>query len=67
MLCLQLTSVPPGTPNPGLNKCVELKTNKVINDERGDNIFHKKLLKHWAQSFLLGIPVSSPQLSTNLP
>ncbi|EKD04237.1 enzyme regulator [Trichosporon asahii var. asahii CBS 8904] len=58
-----------GTPNPGLSKCVELKTNKVINDERGDNIFHKKLLKHWAQSFLLGIPDrrGHPVLSAQLP
>ncbi|WVF65405.1 hypothetical protein IAT40_000132 [Kwoniella sp. CBS 6097] len=45
-----------GTPHPGLNKCVELKTNKVIYNEKQDNIFHKKMLKHWAQSWLLGIP-----------
>ncbi|OCF35706.1 protein RAI1 [Kwoniella heveanensis CBS 569] len=45
-----------GTPHPGLNKCVELKTNKVIYNEKQDAIFHKKLLKHWAQSWLLGIP-----------
>jgi hypothetical protein len=36
---------------------VELKTNKVIDSEKADHIFHKKLLKHWAQSFLLGVPV----------
>ncbi|KAL1407664.1 decapping endonuclease targeting mRNA [Vanrija albida] len=45
----------PGTPNPGLSSTVELKTNKVIESERHDAVFHKKLLKHWAQSFLLGV------------
>ncbi|TXT13195.1 hypothetical protein VHUM_01596 [Vanrija humicola] len=45
----------PGSPNPGLEACVELKTNKVIESERHDAVFHKKLLKHWAQSFLLGV------------
>ncbi|BEJ00674.1 hypothetical protein CcaverHIS631_0505310 [Cutaneotrichosporon cavernicola] len=47
---------PVGSPNPGLDATVELKTNKVINSERADKIFLKKLLKHWAQSFLLGVP-----------
>ncbi|WWC63877.1 uncharacterized protein I303_106482 [Kwoniella dejecticola CBS 10117] len=46
----------PGTPHPGLEKCVELKTNRVIENEKQEFIFHKKLLKHWAQSWLLGIP-----------
>lgn len=46
-----------GAPNPGLDACVELKTNKVIDSDRADMVFHKKLLKHWAQSFLLGLPV----------
>ncbi|WWC91055.1 uncharacterized protein L201_005996 [Kwoniella dendrophila CBS 6074] len=46
----------PGTSHPGLNKCVELKTNKVIENEKQEFTFHKKLLKHWAQSWLLGIP-----------
>ncbi|RSH76626.1 Protein rai1 [Apiotrichum porosum] len=45
-----------GAPNPGLDACVELKTNKVIDSDRADMVFHKKLLKHWAQSFLLGVP-----------
>lgn len=53
-----LTTAAPGSPNPGLEHCVELKTNKVIDSERADGAFHKKLLKHWAQSYLLGIPVS---------
>lgn len=51
---------PPGEPNPGLEGTIELKTNKVIDSEKADWIFHKKLLKHWAQSFLLGVPVSEP-------
>ncbi|WWD06912.1 hypothetical protein V865_005009 [Kwoniella europaea PYCC6329] len=46
----------PGSPHPGLDKCVELKTNKVIENEKQEFTFHKKLLKHWAQSWLLGIP-----------
>ncbi|WVW79529.1 hypothetical protein I302_101498 [Kwoniella bestiolae CBS 10118] len=46
----------PGTPHPGLDQCVELKTNKVIENEKQEFTFHKKLLKHWAQSWLLGIP-----------
>ncbi|WRT69205.1 uncharacterized protein IL334_006189 [Kwoniella shivajii] len=46
----------PGTPHPGLEKCVELKTNKVIENEKQEFTFHKKLLKHWTQSWLLGIP-----------
>lgn len=49
---------PVGAPNPGLEATVELKTNKVVNSERTNAIFVKKLLKHWAQSFLLGVPVS---------
>lgn len=52
-----LTTAEVGAPNPGLEACVELKTNKVIDSERADGVFHKKLLKHWAQSYLLGIPV----------
>ena len=35
---------------------MELKTNKVIENPKQDMIFHKKLLKHWAQSWLLGVP-----------
>ncbi|WVQ81372.1 decapping nuclease RAI1 [Cryptococcus sp. DSM 104549] len=46
----------PGSPNPGLSQCLELKTNKVIHNAKQDSVFHKKLLKHWAQSWLLGIP-----------
>ncbi|WWD21178.1 hypothetical protein CI109_105662 [Kwoniella shandongensis] len=45
-----------GSPHPGLERTVELKTNKVIENERQDAVFHKKLLKHWAQSWLLGVP-----------
>lgn len=46
----------PGEPHPGLEGCMELKTNKVIETEKQDMIFHKKMLKHWAQSWLLGVP-----------
>lgn len=46
----------PGSPNPGLSGCMELKTNKVIQHPGHEAMFHKKLLKHWAQSWLLGIP-----------
>ncbi|KAL7421087.1 decapping endonuclease targeting mRNA [Cryptotrichosporon argae] len=45
----------PGASHPGLAACIELKTNKVIENERQDAVFHKKLLKHWAQSYLLGV------------
>ncbi|RXK35825.1 hypothetical protein M231_06919 [Tremella mesenterica] len=45
-----------GSPHPGLDKCMELKTSKVIENEKQDLIFHKKMLKHWAQSWLLGVP-----------
>jgi RAT1-interacting protein len=79
-----------GAGHPGLEACVELKTNKVVENEKQEVIFHKwvrrgvatssiphmpmprltwvyaddtrKLLKHWAQSWLLGIPVRSTQL-----
>jgi RAT1-interacting protein len=37
--------------------CVELKTNMVIRNERQQTNFERKLMKHWAQSYLLGIPV----------
>ncbi|KAK4685237.1 RAT1-interacting protein, partial [Tremellales sp. Uapishka_1] len=47
---------PPGDPNPGLTGCIELKTNKVIENPKQEYVFHKKLLKHWAQSWLLGVP-----------
>lgn len=65
-----------GAPHPGLDGCMELKTNKVIENERQEGIFHKyvgivpsmdaklmtyrKMLKHWAQSWLLGISVCAP-------
>lgn len=35
---------------------VELKTSAEIRDERGRERFENKLLKFWAQSFLLGVP-----------
>lgn len=31
----------PGTPHPGLDRCMELKTNKVIENEKQEMIFHK--------------------------
>lgn len=59
-LCLggevDCVKAPPGTPHPGLQACVELKTHKVIDSNRMDSIFHKKMLKFWAQSWLLGVP-----------
>ncbi|KAK8844162.1 hypothetical protein IAR55_006956 [Kwoniella newhampshirensis] len=45
-----------GSSYPGLSETMELKTNKIIENERQDAVFHKKLLKHWAQSWLLGVP-----------
>ncbi|KAK9481306.1 RAI1 like PD-XK nuclease-domain-containing protein [Lipomyces japonicus] len=39
-----------------LDHYVELKTNKVIQTDRDANLFEKKLLKIWAQSYLLGVP-----------
>lgn len=81
---------PMGEEHPGLEACMELKTNKVVESEKQEVIFHKwvghgigtsllrqdrrrnrrgpvaddtrKLLKHWAQSWLLGIPVWSARL-----
>lgn len=35
---------------------VELKTSALIRDQRDDVRFERKLLKFWAQSFLLGVP-----------
>ncbi|ODO06127.1 protein RAI1 [Cryptococcus wingfieldii CBS 7118] len=46
----------PSENNPGLEETVELKTNKVIANEWQEKTFVKKLLKHWAQSWLLGTP-----------
>ncbi|KAK7207791.1 putative Dhp1-interacting protein Din1 [Myxozyma melibiosi] len=39
-----------------LDHYVELKTNQVINHDTGARNFEKKLLRVWAQSFLLGVP-----------
>lgn len=36
--------------------CVELKTNMVLSTAKQRSIFERKLLKHWAQSYLLGVP-----------
>ena len=52
-----LNPADPGEANPGLDRTVELKTNKIIKNQHQENIFHKKLLKHWAQSWLLGVRV----------
>ena len=35
--------VQPGEPHPGLDKCLELKTNMVIESEKQENIFHKSV------------------------
>ncbi|KAJ9124109.1 hypothetical protein QFC22_000904 [Naganishia vaughanmartiniae] len=39
-----------------LKQCVELKTNMAISDGRQRYNFERKLMKHWAQSYLLGVP-----------
>ncbi|KAH7341449.1 RAI1 like PD-XK nuclease-domain-containing protein [Rhizoctonia solani] len=38
------------------NSYVELKTNMIIRSTQDEERFERKLLKFWAQSFLLGIP-----------
>jgi RAT1-interacting protein len=41
----------------GLGRYIELKTNKIINTEKEQFGFERyKLLKFWAQSFIIGIP-----------
>ncbi|CDZ97812.1 Nuclear 5'-3' exoribonuclease-interacting protein, Rai1p [Phaffia rhodozyma] len=45
-----------GTYNGTLRNAIELKTNRLIRSDRDEVFFEKKLLKHWAQSFLLSIP-----------
>ncbi|KAF2095244.1 rai1 protein [Rhizodiscina lignyota] len=45
----------PDDPDAPIN-WVELKTNEEPYDQRSLEKFHRKLLKHWAQSFLLGVP-----------
>lgn len=35
---------------------MELKTSQVIRNQREEQRFRSKMLKFWAQSFLLGIP-----------
>ncbi|CAE6413155.1 unnamed protein product [Rhizoctonia solani] len=39
------------------NTYVELKTSMVIRNAQDEERFERKLLKFWAQSFLLGVPV----------
>ncbi|KAK9244269.1 RAI1 like PD-XK nuclease-domain-containing protein [Lipomyces tetrasporus] len=39
-----------------LDHYVELKTNRVIQSDRDASAFENKLLRVWAQSFLLGVP-----------
>jgi hypothetical protein len=51
-----------------LRNAIELKTNVSINSARAEQTFETKLLKHWAQSFLLGIPVRPlPLCPSSLP
>ncbi|KAA8915302.1 hypothetical protein TRICI_002549 [Trichomonascus ciferrii] len=45
----------PEKPEDPLRHYVELKTSKVIRDEKDARAFERKILKTWAQSFLLGI------------
>jgi RAT1-interacting protein len=45
----------PATPGAPIN-WVELKTSVEITSERDMDNFHRKLLKFWIQSFLLGVP-----------
>ncbi|WYZ38777.1 hypothetical protein EsH8_III_000691 [Colletotrichum jinshuiense] len=44
--------VKPGAPT----NWVELKTSLAIRDDRDVDNFHRKLMKFWIQSFLLGVP-----------
>lgn len=39
-----------------LQNYVELKTSKIISSERDEVAFERKLMRIWAQSFLLGVP-----------
>lgn len=39
-----------------LDHYVELKTNQIISHDNGARNFERKLLRVWAQSFLLGVP-----------
>ncbi|KAG1191678.1 hypothetical protein G6F36_002159 [Rhizopus arrhizus] len=49
--------VKPSNPSEQLSNYVELKTSRVIETERHSYSFQRyKLLKFWAQSFLVGIP-----------
>ncbi|CAG8544935.1 11965_t:CDS:2 [Gigaspora rosea] len=53
-----LSDVKPKRPgNPIVDKYIELKTSKIVESEKDTFNFEKyKLLKIWAQSFLIGIP-----------
>ncbi|GHJ88422.1 hypothetical protein NliqN6_4824 [Naganishia liquefaciens] len=39
-----------------MRQCVELKTNMAMESQRQRSNFERKLMKHWAQSYLLGVP-----------
>lgn len=46
----------PETPGAPTN-WVELKTSAEISNPNGEAGFHRKLMKYWIQSFLLGVPI----------
>jgi RAT1-interacting protein len=46
----------PQPPESPLSHYVELKTSKVVRSDRDAKNFERKILKSWAQSFLLGVP-----------
>ncbi|GES96748.1 RAI1-domain-containing protein [Rhizophagus clarus] len=52
-----LIDVKPPYPENPINKYIELKTSKILKNERDTFVFERyKLIKFWAQSFLIGIP-----------
>lgn len=50
-----VTDYKPEKPEDPLPHYVELKTSKVIRDEKDARNFERKIMKAWAQSFLLGV------------
>lgn len=46
----------PSPPANSLENYMELKTSRIITDQKGYRNFDRKLMRTWAQSFLLGVP-----------
>ncbi|CAB4490811.1 unnamed protein product [Rhizophagus irregularis] len=52
-----LIDVKPPYPENPINRYIELKTTKILKNERDNFLFERyKLIKFWAQSFLIGLP-----------